>query len=107
MNPPRPRVFVGSSSEAEKRGIPQAFSDILRRTGADVVPWYHAREFQEASVVIDGLRRAAEKYDFALFILTADDAIESRGERGFSARDNVLFELGLFLGVLGFERVRA
>ena len=46
-----------------------------------------------------------ENYDFALFLLTPDDAIESRGEKQKSARDNVFFEAGLFLSALGRERV--
>jgi hypothetical protein len=37
-------------------------------------------------------------------VLTADDVVESRGERKGSPRDNVLFELGLFMGHIGRPR---
>jgi hypothetical protein len=107
MPRPQPRVFLGSSSEAKDQGIPEAFAKILRAVKADVVPWWLAREFSVAPTIIDGLRGATEKYDFAFFILTPDDSIESRGQKGKSARDNVLFEMGLFLGVLGWDRVKA
>lgn len=51
------------------------------------------------------LLRTAENTDFAALILTPDDAVRSRGEERPAARDNVIFELGLFLGALGPQRV--
>src|SRR5262249_18688620 len=47
---------------------------------------------------------AASNYDFGLFIFAPDDVTVSRGKRTVSTRDNVLFELGLFLGELEPER---
>ena len=44
------------------------------------------------------------KYDFAVLVLTPDDIIVSRGETSLVARDNVLFELGLFIGKIGRDR---
>jgi hypothetical protein len=57
--------------------------------------------------IFNGLIDACDRYDFGLFILTPDDKLESRGIKGMSARDNVLFELGLFLGKLGANRTVA
>jgi hypothetical protein len=45
-----------------------------------------------------------QKHDFAILVLTPDDVTESRGDSEKSPRDNVLFELGLFMGRLGRER---
>jgi hypothetical protein len=39
--------------------------------------------------------------------MSPDDKIESRGKKEYSARDNVLFEHGLFLGKLGTKRAFA
>ena len=36
-----------------------------------------------------------------MLVLTPYDVVEPRGERSDSPRDNVLFELGLFMGRLG------
>jgi hypothetical protein len=53
---------------------------------------------------LEALIASAQQYDFGLFLLTPDDSIESREIRGHTARDNVWFELGLFLGELGRDR---
>jgi preprotein translocase subunit SecD len=42
--------------------------------------------------------------DFAVLIVTGDDIIESRGQTHATPRDNVIFELGLFMGALGRQR---
>lgn len=100
----KPKVFVGSSSEA--RLTAEAFCDVLEDV-AVMVPWWLSKEFQAMQSVLDGLVDACNSYDFGLFILTPDDKLESRGTKGMSARDNVLFELSLFLGKLGANRTFA
>jgi hypothetical protein len=100
----KPKIFVGSSSEA--RDVAEQFCLNLGNE-ATPIPWWLAPEFQAMFSTLDGLLKACNQYDFGLFIMTPDDKFESRGKKGFSARDNVLFELGLFLGALGPERVFA
>ena len=39
-----------------------------------------------------------------MLVLGADDIVESRNEKLYSPRDNVIFELGLFMGALSHER---
>jgi Predicted nucleotide-binding protein containing TIR-like domain len=104
MTKRKPKVFVGSSSEA--RDTAQAFCSALKHV-ANMVPWWLSPEFKAMHSTLDGLIDACNRYDFGLFILTPDDKIESRGQKGFSARDNVLFEHGLFLGKLGTNRAFA
>jgi predicted nucleotide-binding protein len=100
----RPIVFVGSSSEA--RNIAQTFCTVLSDT-ADIMPWWLSPEFGVMQNTLDSLIKAADKYDFGLFVFAPDDMIESRGQKEMSTRDNVLFELGLFLGRLGADRTFA
>jgi len=69
--------------------------------------WWEATQFKPMQSTFSALWEATLDFDFGLFILTPDDTIESRGETNLSARDNVLFELGLFLGRLGSERTFA
>jgi predicted nucleotide-binding protein len=53
---------------------------------------------------LESLVMEAPRFDFALLILTADDLTISRGTAKAAARDNVLFELGFFIGSLGRDR---
>ena len=44
---------------------------------------------------------ALGRFEFAIFVLTPDDKTEQRDQFGLTPRDNVIFELGLFIGRLG------
>lgn len=100
----RPKMFIGSSSEAMDRRIPQRFRDKLREF-VDATLWTQARQFDTGNSTMDALFEAANEYDFALLLFTPDDEVKSRGESQPAPRDNVVFELGLFMGALGPDRV--
>jgi hypothetical protein len=53
---------------------------------------------------IEALEEELGRCDFAVVTLTPDDRSEVRGQIRMTPRDNVLFELGLFMGRLGRER---
>jgi CRP/FNR family cyclic AMP-dependent transcriptional regulator len=97
-----PVLFIGSSAEG------QAITNELYKRFAKkpVVPkaWTDG-VFQASSTSIESLVNAAKEADFAALVLTADDMTVSRGKAKASPRDNVIFELGLFMGALGRERV--
>ena len=95
-----PVVFVGSSKEGLRAA--QALSNNLRYA-AFVKPWPY--NFGLNKTVIEDLVTQAPTFDFAVFILSADDLRESRGAKALVPRDNVIFETGLFMGVLGRDRV--
>jgi predicted nucleotide-binding protein len=50
------------------------------------------------------LMAAVESCDFAVFVLLPEDHTDNRGQEALTVRDNVIFELGLFLGKLGRAR---
>ena len=50
------------------------------------------------------LLRAASEFDFGVFLFEPDDTIQSRDKPASVPRDNVVFELGLFLSHLGLKR---
>ena len=72
---------------------------------ADISSWKHS--FRPGQSTFSELMELKDRYDFAVLVLTADDLEQSRGEDFRVPRDNVLFELGLFLGSLGSRRVFA
>ena len=53
---------------------------------------------------LEALEKAVDESDFAVAIAQADDIVESRKEQQPTLRDNVLFELGLFMGKLSRHR---
>jgi hypothetical protein len=60
--------------------------------------------FAIGSTFIESLISALPRFDFAALMLTADDLLTSREVTALGPRDNVLFELGLFMGRLGRSR---
>jgi len=96
----QPSVFVGSSSEGLE--IAEAIQRRLQKD-ADIDLWDQAT-FDLSSVTMDALLERCRSADFAVFVLTADDVKIKREKPTAAARDNVIFELGLFAGVLGRKR---
>lgn len=96
----RPSVFVGSSSEGLK--IAKALQ-ILLDHACEVTIWSQG-VFGLSQGTLDSLVNALDEYDFAVLVLTADDLVTSRDISSATPRDNVLFELGLFMGSLGRSR---
>src|SRR5260370_29389538 len=95
-----PSLFIGSSSE----GL-----DIAREVELQLL--YVARVnlwtngiFILGEGTLESLMNALDKFDFALMVLSPDDLLETRRRHYASLRDNVLFELGLFMGRLGRRR---
>ena len=92
-------LFIGSSSE----GLPfaRAIRDELSKE-VEVKMWDEA--FLPGDLFLDRIRTFPYQSDFAILVLTPDDLVESRKTRAASPRDNVLFELGVFMSALGREK---
>lgn len=97
---PRPTLFIGSSTE----GLPvaKALQLLLDRT-LEVTVWSQG-VFGLSQGTLESLVAAVNEYDFALLALTPDDLVTSRDTSAPAPRDNVLFELGLFMGAIGRQR---
>jgi hypothetical protein len=98
----RPRIFLGSSGKQAKllTALTRGLSDI-----ADVEPW--TTVFNPGTSTLDRLVELTREVDFAAFVFAQDDwtgsAPAADGGQA-SPRDNVVFEAGLFGGVLGMRR---
>lgn len=96
----KPRIFIGSSTE----GLPIAqYIKSYFQADYDCTIW-NEDVFKFNSSFIDTLIKSASLFDFAFMVFSKDDLLQSRDTVFDSARDNVLFEYGLFLGRVGINR---
>lgn len=96
----RLRLFVGSSSES--RGIAYAIQQNLD-DDADVTVW-DQNVFRLTKDTLSSLIEQLSLSDFAVFVFAPDDLTRLRKATVRTVRDNVLFELGLFMGALGLDK---
>jgi predicted nucleotide-binding protein with TIR-like domain len=103
----KPRIFLGSSGKQVT--LLQALTRELEDV-ADVEPW--TSTFNPGTTTLGRLVQLTREVDFAAFVFAEDDwtsaersPADADGASGqASPRDNVVFEAGLFGGVLGMER---
>lgn len=96
----KPRLFIASS--AESLNIAEAVNVNLDHD-FEVTIWKNGT-FRLSSNTIDDLILKSSSVDFALFIFSLDDIVTIREKTEHVVRDNVLFELGLYVGAIGKER---
>jgi predicted nucleotide-binding protein len=99
---PQPVLFIGSSTEALP--IANELQAGFKHDKFDAIIWKDG-VFGPGGVAFDSLAQIAGRADFAAFIISPDDMVFSREEEALAPRDNVIFELGLFMGVLDRPRV--
>jgi hypothetical protein len=106
----KPRIFLGSSAKQAK--MVQALTRGLEEV-ARVEPW--TTSFNPGTSTLDRLLELTREVDFAAFVFAHDDwtanspaadaaATPTPTAAQASPRDNVVFEAGLFGGVLGMRR---
>jgi len=99
----KPRIFLGSSGKQEKLllAVERGLEDVV-----NVEPWMTT--FNPGTSTLERLVELTREVDFAAFVFAQDDwttAGTAAAESGqASPRDNVVFEAGLFGGVLGMRR---
>lgn len=95
------RVFVASSSEQIE--VARAVAAALESPQLEAKVW-DEETFNFSDAYIESLEKELDRADFAIVILTGDDPGNVREKDVNLPRDNVIFELGLFMGRLGRER---
>jgi hypothetical protein len=102
----KPRIFLGSSGQQAKllQALTRGLEDVAR-----VDPW--TTSFNPGTTTLERLLELTRQVDFAAFVFAQDDwtsaspgASSASGGGQASPRDNVVFEAGLFGGVLGMRR---
>jgi CRP/FNR family cyclic AMP-dependent transcriptional regulator len=97
----RPLLFLGCA--AESLVIAREIQLGFKHDNIDVRVWTDG-VFGPSSVTIDALMREVDESDFAAFVFSPDDEVVSRETKYDAPRDNVVFELGLFMGKLDRNR---
>lgn len=93
------RLFIASSVE----GLDFAYAIQENLDYMSEVTVWDQDIFQPSRYTLEDLEEALERFDYGVFVLTPDDKARMRKDDMRIARDNVLFELGLFIGKLGRE----
>jgi hypothetical protein len=102
----KPRIFLGSSGKQAKLlgALTRGLEDV-----AHVEPW--TTSFNPGTTTLERLLELTREVDFAAFVFAQDDwttnslpASPTPPAGQASPRDNVVFEAGLFGGVLGMRR---
>lgn len=99
------KLFIASSTE-ELRLAERAKT--LLNDDFDVTIWnesiWDKSVFKINDNFLNSLLKATLRYDFGLILGTKDDKVKVRNKNKLQPRDNILFELGLFIGRLGTSR---
>lgn len=96
----KPRMFIASSTEhldlayAAQEGLEYDVEATVWNQGV----------FQLSRTTMASLVDVLDESEFGLFILAPDDITTIRANTRQTVRDNVIFELGLFIGKLGADR---
>lgn len=92
-------IFIASSSES--LNYAEALKALLEETNEYNVTIWKDASFNLGETIIESLEKIKKLFDYAIFVFYPDDEINFRTEKMKSVRDNVIFEFGLFVGVLG------
>jgi diguanylate cyclase (GGDEF)-like protein len=96
----KPCIFIGSSTEGLEAAY--AIQEELEYD-AEITVWPQGI-FTPSGFTLDDLIRSLHTFDFGVFVFSPDDEIRIRGMKFSRVRDNVIFELGMFISRLGRER---
>lgn len=95
------KIFIGSSVEG--LGIAYSIQQNLLHD-AETTVWDQG-VFELSGTTMESLEKTLSGSDFGIFVFSPDDVLKIRGKEFSAVRDNVLFEMGLFIGRLGRDRV--
>ncbi len=103
LHPAREKVHVFIMSSTEALPIARVVQSTFASESFSVVLWADG-VFTASSYAMEILEKAVDASDFGIVIAQPDDLLNIRGEARSVPRDNVIFEIGFFMGRLGRKR---
>jgi len=100
---PRQKIRVFIISSVEGLEVAREIENAFDHDPFEVIVWTHG-VFRAAQYPIENLERELDQADFAVAVIQPEDLTTSREETMPSPRDNVVFELGFFMGRLSRQR---
>ncbi|WIJ25774.1 TIR domain-containing protein [Devosia sp. RR2S18] len=100
---PREKIEIFIISSVEALPIARAIQTALDHDPYNVVVWTDG-VFRAGKYTLENLEGALATADFAVAIAQPDEEVSSRDAVVRSPRDNVIFEVGYFMGRLGRQR---
>jgi len=97
-----PRMFIASSTEGLR--VAEAVREQLAHDNIEVQIWSDPGIFELSETTIESLEIQLNRFDFALIVVTPDDILKFRSREFAAPRDNLILELGLFIGRIGRRR---
>lgn len=100
------KIFVGSSSESARyaENICLNLNQSTEFSNLEVICWRNSHLFKAAHYTLEDLLNSLNEMSFGIFVFSPDDLTEIRNQKHYTTRDNVLLEVGMYIGVLGRER---
>ena len=95
------KIFITSSGRT--RVLAEKLRDTLT-TDYKADLWNKVSKDKPSETRIEMLEEAAREYDFAVVILARDDVTGAKTDDTLKARDNCIFEAGLFMAAIGRKR---
>jgi hypothetical protein len=96
------KIFIASSSRTLV--LAEKLRHELDTEYSHAKLWNEESRTQVGATIIEWLEDAQKQYDFAVVLLSKDDVLTSRDHQTLKARDNCVFEAGLFMSAIGRKR---
>jgi len=96
------KIFLASSSRTLV--LAEKLRDELDTEFSQATLWREESRTQVGSTIIEWLEGVPKQYDFAVIFLAKDDVLTSGDRQNLKARDNCVFEAGLFMSAIGRRR---
>jgi hypothetical protein len=96
------KIFIASSGRMLT--LAEQLREAVKAEHCEAVLWKDVSSGKESDTIIEMLEGASREYDFAVIVLAKDELMTTATGETMKARDNCVFEAGLFMASIGRKR---